>query len=149
MGLFKFYTLKFHSVSKTHPVSDLHMWLLNNTLVADVFFFCFVFLPNHTPKKRWLHVSLNSTTPGLLIYAVLVEIKTQNKCCGAISPEIKNPFPNLLMLPCPHSPGPLWFIVFGQLLLLSEYKLTVTYHMTKNLCKVAYNFTSYRGYFSP
>ena len=104
MGLLGFFTLKFHSVSKTHPASDLHMWLLNNTLVADVFFFFFfffVFLPNHTPKKRWLHISLNSTTPGLLIYAVLVEIKTQNKCCGAISPEIKNPFPNLLILPSP------------------------------------------------
>ena len=45
----RFHTLKFHSFSKTQTfISDLHMWLLSNTLAC----WCVIFLP----KQKYLHI---------------------------------------------------------------------------------------------
>ena len=48
----EFYILKFHSISKTQPsVSDPLMWLINDKLVADVYFF-FIFLGQITLQNK-------------------------------------------------------------------------------------------------
>ena len=68
-------------------------FLIEISMIHPVYFFGG---PNHTPKTRSFHISLNSTTA-----------KT---CCG-------NQTHSQTLADAPHSPSPLWFILFGQLLL--------------------------------